>query len=367
MTGAEKLAATLVGAIILFSALGASGQQPSNVAADARSESSAAPARAVPRVPADMPPNPPKVTCDGDKLTISAQNSTLGAVLNAIRACTGAQIDVPEDARGERLFAELGPGPLRTVLADFLSSTDFNYVIKASPSDPQKVQMVLLNPRVSDSPGEVATVADSTTNMTPNRAGWVKARENYMRSFTAAQDESNQQADAASSAPVEATAPAASSVPVEATAPAASSVPVEAAAPAASSVPAEATAPAASSVPAEATAPAASSVPVEATATAASSVPAEANAPAASSVPAEATAPAPSSVPLEAAPVSPAPALSPVPSLAADPIASASTGSDTASGQGKTTQELISNMQRMFEQRKQMIQQQQQQTSASPP
>ena len=29
-----------------------------------------------------------------------------------------------------------------------------------------------------------------------------------------------------------------------------------------------------------------------------------------------------------------------------------------ASGQGKTTQELISNMQRMFEQRKQMIQQQ---------
>src|SRR5271165_1893159 len=319
MTGAEKLAATLVGAIILFSALGASGQQPSNVTADARRETGATPTSTAPRVPADMPPNPPKVTCDGDKLTISAQNSTLGAVLNAIRACTGAEIDVPEDARGERLFAELGPGPLRTVLADFLSSTDFNYVIKASPSDPQKVQMVLLNPRVSDSPGEVATVADSTTNMTPNRAGWVKARENYMRSFTAAQDESNQQADAASSAPVEATAPAASSVPVESTAPAASSVPVEAAAPAASSVPAEATAPAASSVP------------------------------------------------VEAAPVSPAPALSPVPSPAADPIASASTGSDTASGQGKTTQELISNMQRMFEQRKQMIQQQQQQTSASPP
>src|SRR5208337_2472704 len=307
MTGAEKLAATLVGAIILFSALGASGQQPSNVTAHARRETGATPTSTAPRVPADMPPNPPKVTCDGDKLTISAQNSTLGAVLNAIRACTGAEIDVPEDARGERLFAELGPGPLRTVLADFLSSTDFNYVIKASPSDPQKVQMVLLNPRVSDSPGEVATVADGTAKMTPNRAGWLKARQNYMQSFTAAQDESNQQADAASPAPVEATAPAASSVPAEATAPAASSVP------------------------------------------------------------AEATAPAPSSVPLEAAPVSPAPALSPVPSPAADPIASASTGSDTASGQGKTTQELISNMQRMFEQRKQMIQQQQQQTSASPP
>src|SRR5271165_5863537 len=317
MTGAEKLAATLVGAIILFSALGASGQQPSNVAADARSETSAAPARAVPRVPADMPPNPPKVTCDGDKLTISAQNSTLGAVLNAIRACTGAQIDVPEEARAERLFAELGPGPLRTVLADFLSSMDFDYVIKALPADPQKIQMVLLNPRTSDSPGEVATVADSSANMTPNRRGWLKARENYMKSFTAAQDDSNQQADTASSAPAEATSPSASSVPLESTAPAASSVPVEAAAPAASSVPVEAAAPAASSVPPG------------------------------------------------AEPASPAPSSSPVPSPAVNPNASASSGSDTAPSQGATTQQMISNMQRMFEQRKQMIQQQQQ-TSAPP-
>jgi hypothetical protein len=318
MTGAEKLAVTLVGAVIMLSALGSGGQQPSNVASDTRSDTSAPPTSTVPRVPAEMPPNPPKVTCDGDKLTISAQNSTLGAVLNAIRACTGAEVDVPEDARGERLFAELGPGPIRSVLADFLSSTDFNYVIKASPSDPQKVQMVLLNPRTSDSASEAATVADSSTNMTPNRRGWQKARENYMKSFTAAQDDSNQQADTASSAPVEATAPGASSDPVEAAAPAASSVPVEATAPAASSVPVEAAAPAASSIP------------------------------------------------LETEPVSRASASSPVPSPAADPIASASTGSDMASGQGKTTQELISNMQRMFEQRKQMVQQQQQ-TSAPPP
>jgi hypothetical protein len=340
MTGAEKFAATLVGAIIMLSALGSSAQQPSNVAADTRRETSATPTSTLPRLPADMPPNPPKVTCNGDKLTISAQNSTLGAVLNAVRACIGAEIDVPEDARGERLFAELGPGPIRAVLADFLSSTDFNYVIKASPSDPQKVQMVLLNPRTSDSASEVATVADSSTNLTPSRRGWLKARENYMKSFTAAQDDSNQQADTASSAPVEATAPAASSAPVEATAPAASSVPVEATARAASSAPVEATAPAASSVPVEATAPAASSVPLEA----------------------QPASPAPA-----ASPVSPTPESSPVPSPAADPIASTSTGSDTASSQGKSTQEMISNMQRMFEQRKQMVQQQQQQTSAPPP
>ena len=333
MTGAGKLAATLIGAIIMLSGLGAGGQQPSpsNVAADTRSDTSATPASTAPRVPAEMPPNPPKVTCDGDKLTISAQNSTLGAVLNAIRACSGAQIDVPEDARGERLFAELGPGPLRTVLAEFLSSTDFNYVIKASPSDPQKVQMVLLNPRTGDSASEVATVADSSTNPTPNRAGWLKARENYMKSFTAARDDSNQEGDTASSTPIEATAPAAGSAPVEATAPAAGSAPVEATAPAAGSAPVEATAPAAGSAPVEATAPAASSVP------------------------------------LEAQSASPAPESSLVPSPAADPIASASTGSDTAPSQGKITDQMINNMQRMFEQRKQMMQQQQQQTSVPPP
>jgi hypothetical protein len=48
----------------------------------------------------------------------------------------------------------------------------------------------------------------------------------------------------------------------------------------------------------------------------------------------------------------------PVQSPASDPIASASTASDTTPNQDKT-QQMIGNMQRMFEQRKQMMQQQQ--------
>src|SRR5271165_4632997 len=130
MTGSEKLVATLIGGIVMLSALNAHGWQSSNVADDARQESSGVPASTIRRTPAEMPPNPPKVTCESGKLTISAVNSTLGAVLNAIRTCTGAEVEVPETARGERLFAELGPGPTRAVLADFLSSTEFNYVIK---------------------------------------------------------------------------------------------------------------------------------------------------------------------------------------------------------------------------------------------
>jgi len=277
----------MVGAIFLLSALGADGQQSSPSPAATQSEASAALVLTAKRVPADMPPNPPKVTCDGGQLTISAQNSTLGAVLNAVRGCTGAEIDVPAEASGERLFAEFGPGPVRAVLADFLNSTDFNFVIKASPSDPQKVQMVLLNPRITDSATEVATLAESGTGMTPNRLGWLKARENYLKSFSAANDEASQPADTASSA----------SPPVETAVSPSGSTPVDT------------------------------------------------------------TASAENPAPVGADPVAPAvstPALSP----ATNPIASASSGSDAALNQGKSTQEMITDMQRMFEQRKQMIQQQ---------
>jgi len=299
MTRSGKLAATIVGGFFLLAAVGARGQQTATAAAETQSETIAAPVLAAKRVPADLPPNPPKVTCDGGQLTISAQNSTLGAVLNAVRGCTGAEIDVPAEASGERLFAELGPGPVRTVLADFLNSTDFDFVIKAAPSDPQKVQMVLLNPRITDSATEVATIAESGgAGMTPNRLGWLKARDNYMKSFTAASaasDEASQPADTSSPA----------SPPVE-------------------------------------TAVSPSGSPVDTTATSANPVPVGAD------------------------PVGEAVSM-PASSPATNPIVSGSSGSEAPLNQGKSTQEMITDMQRMFEQRKQMIQQQQQATTPPHP
>jgi len=299
MARSGKFAATIVGVFFFLAAVGARGQQTATAAAETQSETIAAPVLAAKRVPADLPPNPPKVTCDGGQLTISAQNSTLGAVLNAIRGCTGAEIDVPAEASGERLFAELGPGPVRAVLSDLLSSTDFNFVIKASPSDPQKVQMVLLNPRITDSATEVATLAESGTSMTPNRLGWAKARENYMKSFTAANsanDEASQPADTASS----------SSPPVETAVSPSGSTPVDT------------------------------------------------------------TASSENPVPVGADPVGEAVSM-PASSPATNPIVSGSSGSEAPLNQGKSTQEMITDMQRMFEQRKQMIQQQQQATTPPHP
>ena len=276
MTGSERLTATLLGAALMLSPLNARGWQSPNVANGTLPETSPASASTGQRTPAEMPPNPPKVTCENGNLTISATNSTMGAVMNAIHNCTGAQIEIPEGAKGERLFAQLGPGPVRAVLAEFLSSTDFNYAIKASPSDPQKVQMVFLNPRSSDSAKEVVTEAAANDTMSSNRRAWLEARHNYEQPIAPPDEEPMQPTDVASSAPPQAETPAQPA----------------------------------------------------------------------------------NSIPAATEPLNSAPAVT---SLAPTPeaeISSGSAGSGAASSQGKSTQEMISDMQRMFEQRKQMMQQQ---------
>lgn len=174
MTRTEVIAELVVGAILVVSTLGASGQGSLKVTEGTHQRTRAVPASTAPLTPEQMPPEPPKVTCDGDKLTIVAQNSTLASVLDAVRACTGAEIVVSEDAAGERLFAESGPGSVRAVLTDLLSSTEFNYVIQASPVDQQTVQTVLLSPREHDSSTELASNGNASTNWRE----WLETQQN---------------------------------------------------------------------------------------------------------------------------------------------------------------------------------------------
>jgi len=132
----------------------------------------------LPKVMAQAPPNPPKVTCKGDQLTVAADNSTLSSVLTAIRACTGVQIDIPEGAGASRSFDVLGPGPARQVLTALLNGTDFNYVIESSVADPEKVAAVLLIPRTSDKDKAGATLADKSAMTTPARRAWALTQKN---------------------------------------------------------------------------------------------------------------------------------------------------------------------------------------------
>ena len=108
----------------------------------------------------------PRVLFEDGQLTINASNASLADVLYALRACTGADIDLPSTAGSERVTAQLGPGPARKVLSDLLTWSSFDYVIQASDSDPLSIQSVTLMIRtkgastaVAGPPGRPATAS----------------------------------------------------------------------------------------------------------------------------------------------------------------------------------------------------------------
>jgi hypothetical protein len=173
----------------------------------------------VPARPVEMMPKPAKVTCHGDLITISADNSTLDSILAQVRGCTGAKIDVPEGASRVRSFEELGPGPVREVLDQLLSGTQYNYVIQSSDVNPAKVESVLLSMRISDGPGGAATSAafSSEIAQTPARRAW-KQMQRSGRPDQAGDEENTAAVTEAATAPESVTASAAPVDPVDASA-----------------------------------------------------------------------------------------------------------------------------------------------------
>lgn len=100
---------------------------------------------------AQQPATPPQVSFQSGQLTIAAQNSTLGDILKAVKAQTGATIDVPGTA-SERVIGRFGPGPARDVLTALLNGSHFNYVLLGSSTDPSALDRVIL---MAKSGGEV--------------------------------------------------------------------------------------------------------------------------------------------------------------------------------------------------------------------
>ena len=93
-----------------------------------------------------MPPSPPQVQYRDGLLTVSARNSTLSDVLNAVRAQTGANMTLPP-GMNDRLFLQIGPAPPRDVISKLLSGTNFDYVLAGSPQNPNALQQVIVTPR----------------------------------------------------------------------------------------------------------------------------------------------------------------------------------------------------------------------------
>lgn len=99
--------------------------------------------RPVQPIPLDATPAvPPQVTFANNQLTIVAPNSTLADILRAVRKLTGAEIEIP--SAPERVVTNLGPGPARTVIAELLNGSRFNYILLGSPADSAALTRIVL-------------------------------------------------------------------------------------------------------------------------------------------------------------------------------------------------------------------------------
>ena len=126
----------------------------SATAAKTRTHHKKATAKAeVPQTPPPPPtleqqsPTAPQVSYHNGQLTIDASNSTLSSILRAVQLQTGATMDLPSGASGERVAMRLGPGQPRDVLHTLLNGSKFDYMILGVAGNPGAIQKVILTPK----------------------------------------------------------------------------------------------------------------------------------------------------------------------------------------------------------------------------
>jgi hypothetical protein len=120
----------------------------------------------------------PTVSYADGKLTVNAQNSRLGDVIEAIRVRTGISVEFLSGTMNDRVFDQVGPAPLRDALTKLLYGAGLNYVIQTSSRDPQIVTKLVLSaqpqvaatgpPRPANQP--VAEQADNQASGLNNEA-----------------------------------------------------------------------------------------------------------------------------------------------------------------------------------------------------
>jgi hypothetical protein len=117
----------------------------------------------LPLTPEQRPAAAPLVTYIDGKLSVIAKNSTLGDILRAISAKTGASIDIPEGAN-ERVVSQLGPAPARDVMTALLNGSHFNYVMVGTETNPNAVVHVILTSKTDRPEGSAGAGASAAMN-----------------------------------------------------------------------------------------------------------------------------------------------------------------------------------------------------------
>lgn len=114
------------------------------------------------------PAAPPQVSFTNGMLTISALNSTLADVLNAVKAQTGAKLEIPPSADQERVAVQLGPGHPRDVLSQLLDGSPFDYILLGSAEQPNALTQIILTPHKGG--GTMAAAVQRAPQASPPQA-----------------------------------------------------------------------------------------------------------------------------------------------------------------------------------------------------
>jgi antitoxin (DNA-binding transcriptional repressor) of toxin-antitoxin stability system len=88
------------------------------------------------------------VTFSNGLLGIRADKATLAEVLYAVQQHTGAEIRIAAGAEQEKIVADIAPAPAPEVLARLLNGSSFNFIILSAANDPQRLERVILSPRL---------------------------------------------------------------------------------------------------------------------------------------------------------------------------------------------------------------------------
>ena len=113
-----------------------------------------------------LPVRPPRVTYNNGLLTIVADNSTLADVLSEVRRRTGAAIEAPASAAGERVVISIGPAPANNVLTTLLNGSRFDYIILGSQQASGAPQRLIL--REKQTLAQAGTPGSQHANGMPN-------------------------------------------------------------------------------------------------------------------------------------------------------------------------------------------------------
>ena len=144
-----------------------------------------------PPSPEQSPAAAPQVNYQDGQLSIRSDNSTLGAILSAVKARTGATVEGPGVTSSDRIATQLGPGDPRDVLTTLLNGSKYDFILLGGPGSPASVQKIILSAR-ANSGSSGATQNQQATARTFSTPGDIQQDPNQGMPDAEIPDDANQ-------------------------------------------------------------------------------------------------------------------------------------------------------------------------------